>query len=396
MLGGQLTRPDKPERNDPCWCGSGRKYKRCHLDEDAETLRRAREALPEVMEQLAEKAEQRARVERTLREQYGIYINYVAPALYLGRKVWAIGSRLYADNPPNQTFMEFLVAVLGSEMGEEWLAEQDALPRDQQHIVRRAYTEHIAWRHREIERGGKDTDGPWSAEPDGWTQYLLSLAFDVASLIHTGALPDGLMRRLRSVDQYQGARYEIAVAAIFVRLGCQIEWIDDDEARETKHPEFFALRGDLRIAVEAKSRHRPGIIHTPGERVDADATRGDVRRLYNRALAKAVGEVPFMIFIDVNAPPSPGVHAFETQWAQDVRQWLLVDDGSDGRYRSLCVTNFSPHYSGTDLAVAGENFLVESMATRHHVPEEIRQMLLTALATYGRIPEITEEGRLRE
>lgn len=25
----------KPGRNDPCWCRSGKKYKRCHLDEDA-------------------------------------------------------------------------------------------------------------------------------------------------------------------------------------------------------------------------------------------------------------------------------------------------------------------------------------------------------------------------
>src|SRR5512141_490571 len=24
----------RPGRNDPCWCGSGQKYKRCHLDAD--------------------------------------------------------------------------------------------------------------------------------------------------------------------------------------------------------------------------------------------------------------------------------------------------------------------------------------------------------------------------
>ncbi len=24
----------KVERNDPCWCGSGKKYKKCHLIED--------------------------------------------------------------------------------------------------------------------------------------------------------------------------------------------------------------------------------------------------------------------------------------------------------------------------------------------------------------------------
>jgi hypothetical protein len=28
-----------PGRNDPCWCGSGKKYKRCHLDEDAAAAR---------------------------------------------------------------------------------------------------------------------------------------------------------------------------------------------------------------------------------------------------------------------------------------------------------------------------------------------------------------------
>jgi hypothetical protein len=28
-------RPERPGRNDPCWCGSGKKYKRCHLDADA-------------------------------------------------------------------------------------------------------------------------------------------------------------------------------------------------------------------------------------------------------------------------------------------------------------------------------------------------------------------------
>ncbi|NJM40059.1 MAG: hypothetical protein HC853_04460 [Anaerolineae bacterium] len=24
----------KPGRNEPCWCGSGKKYKHCHLKED--------------------------------------------------------------------------------------------------------------------------------------------------------------------------------------------------------------------------------------------------------------------------------------------------------------------------------------------------------------------------
>lgn len=27
-------RRERPGRNEPCWCGSGKKYKRCHADED--------------------------------------------------------------------------------------------------------------------------------------------------------------------------------------------------------------------------------------------------------------------------------------------------------------------------------------------------------------------------
>ncbi len=33
----ETQRPSRlPGRNDPCWCGSGQKYKRCHLDADAD------------------------------------------------------------------------------------------------------------------------------------------------------------------------------------------------------------------------------------------------------------------------------------------------------------------------------------------------------------------------
>jgi hypothetical protein len=32
-------RPARPGRNDPCWCGSAKKYKRCHLDDDQSEAR---------------------------------------------------------------------------------------------------------------------------------------------------------------------------------------------------------------------------------------------------------------------------------------------------------------------------------------------------------------------
>ncbi len=42
-----MTTPVTPStdigRNDPCHCGSGKKYKKCHLEKDEQTDRKARE-----------------------------------------------------------------------------------------------------------------------------------------------------------------------------------------------------------------------------------------------------------------------------------------------------------------------------------------------------------------
>ena len=37
--GEEDVQPENRGRNDDCWCGSGRKYKKCHLEEDERKLR---------------------------------------------------------------------------------------------------------------------------------------------------------------------------------------------------------------------------------------------------------------------------------------------------------------------------------------------------------------------
>ena len=37
-----MTTPETPGRNDPCYCGSGLKYKKCHLQADQEIARAER------------------------------------------------------------------------------------------------------------------------------------------------------------------------------------------------------------------------------------------------------------------------------------------------------------------------------------------------------------------
>ena len=51
-------------RNDPCWCGSGKKYKHCHMDSDARRGTLGRNTIPAAQRQLTERAQQRMERQR--------------------------------------------------------------------------------------------------------------------------------------------------------------------------------------------------------------------------------------------------------------------------------------------------------------------------------------------
>jgi hypothetical protein len=59
--------------------------------------------------------------------------------------------------------------------------------------------------------------------------------------------------------QFQGARYEIAIAAVFARLDCEIRFLDqDEELHGKKHVEFVATRPQLGRRSPSRSRAAGG------------------------------------------------------------------------------------------------------------------------------------------
>jgi|GEM_PF-1429793 len=52
------TRPNLG-RNDPCWCGSGRKYKHCHMAADARRGTLTRNTIPNVQREMMERSSKR-------------------------------------------------------------------------------------------------------------------------------------------------------------------------------------------------------------------------------------------------------------------------------------------------------------------------------------------------
>lgn len=361
-------------RNDLCPCNSGKKYKKCFLfSKDC--------SLQKVVQHFRVEDQKRAKLHRE-----GNRLRFVKPIDFHGKKVWALRDKVYTDRPPNETFHEFIVFILQQTLGKEWWEEQQLLEEAKRHFIIRCFYKHDEWRRR-IAKETVIAGKVWSAVPDGWSRSLISLAYDITSLIQTNKLPDHLMKRLRHHDQYQGARYEIMVAAVFARLGFEIEYLDD-EARSEKHCEFYAKKDKLTIAVEAKSRHRTGVLNDSRPVSGKSLTRTNLGSLLNDALEKEHGDFPFLIFMDVNTAMP------EEKWRSDVEKMLQKYPEptvqNPEKYNALIITNFAYHYQTDAEAESGQHLTVIPQFAQHPLPN-LRLLLddvIPALNNYGNVPPL--------
>lgn len=368
-------------RNAPCPCRSGSKFKDCC----------GKGAPPPFPLSGPEKLRADPEFARVLQaiERAGEPRGQLVPSIeFKGYRVRAVRSRIYL-RPLSETFHEFLINLLKRTLGEAWHKAQVKLPLEKRHQIHKWYKA-FADLSRSVVGDPRHRDGgSWWAEPTGDTQALMALAYDLCHLLHRGGLPREILERLKSYGEFQSARYEIAVAATFVRAGCRIKFISE---KARKHCEFIAEdpATGATIAVEAKSRHRPGVLHYPGEVEELKALRGDVEGLVNEALKKDPGDSAFMIFIDLNVPPVGRIPIQERPWFQDVWGSMQSLEAPTPENPAECngifLTNFSYHWQASKRASGGEHLWILPKYARHSVPEELVGRIVAAVQTYGSIP----------
>ena len=228
------------------------------------------------------------------------------------------------------------------------------------------------------------------AAPTGDVQALLTLADDVYRLRLVDQLPEKILNRLRNVGEFQGVRYEIALAASLVRVGFRISWLESNKT----HAEFTASLAESRenIIVEAKSRHRPGVLHRPGNPSELCCLKADVTDLYLNALKKPTADLPFVVGIDVNLPLNLKKIDGTSKWMDDV--FRQMDKGPKPTQEKpakeflLVLTNFAWHYVGQQRAPAHEvHYLFPEWTSA--VPKDKRTFaaLIQAFDRYGTRPE---------
>lgn len=293
-----MNREERRKRDrQKCSCGSELQYRHCHGKTSSKTASGIQfkqvpisEVPPEVWKRLKEQQKKRAEFEA----KHG----QGRPIISTDFKDWKVvvaGSDLHFG-PKDKTkfFPDFLNGYLKGLLTVEWHKEQLAAPPEKQHQIWKWYLS--LCNHQQTLK--PDPDGVYRQEPTGAMWCWNRLAYDLFLIKHNASLQKILLERLKDRTSFQAARFELCVAACMVVAGYKIAFEDESDNRR-KHPEFIATHANgYSIAVEAKSRHRDGVLDFKGGK---GSDKVEIDGLLRDALSKDV-KLPYYIFVDVNLP----------------------------------------------------------------------------------------------
>jgi hypothetical protein len=372
-------------RNDPCYCDSGKKYKKCCLSKD-ESLNKKHSIPPHVLEALLNPP--------PMPEPH----LYLVPSnVWNGYRWRAIWNTLHY-RPLSETFHEFLVDVLLFTFGKEWHEEQLTMDDGKKHIIMKWKFSFAEWTRNSWESSTVEVvDGfeRRGATPTGEVKAFLQLAYDLYCLQVVSKLPHLMVKRLRNYREFQGVRYEIAVAAMIARAGFDIEFFDKKFKAETQC-EFIAVHKEtgIKIGVEAKSRRRIGILNEEGTYVEPPELRGDVWRLFEKARKQKPQNLPFIIFIDLNIPPALELPEQETPLLKDLYKMIFKDygqasDENPDPFNMIMITNYAYYYAGNETkSPNGECYMALSQYPETKMDQhEILLQIFESVRRYSYIPE---------
>lgn len=288
---------NKIGRNSACPCGSGKKFKNCHRRIHNPPTRTKSDDVPEKIKQQITKMEAK---DRAFEAAHG----KSKPIITTEFKDWrfvAVGNELhYAKKERTRYFPDILGNFIRSKLGSDWGNSEIEKPLKDRHQV-------LKWHDSMCRFQGKQTpeeDGTYRTSANGSMLSWYRLAYDLYLIKHNTALQEKILHRLRNKQQFQGARFELCVTASMIVAGFEINFEDEGDSSR-KHAEFLARDSSgLEIAVEAKSRHRDGVLdyEAPPRHSGKDQSlKVAVEGLIRKALAKEPG-TPYFIFVDVNLP----------------------------------------------------------------------------------------------
>jgi hypothetical protein len=194
-------------------------------------------------------------------------------------------------------------------------------------------------------------------------RLILELAYDFYTWEHNGLpVAPKLINRLKHVDQFQGAQYELYVGGLFLRAGFAVH-LEDEGDLTSSHCEFTATHKGTgqRFSVEAKSRRRPGIFGYQGELPSIDSVRVDGDGILKDALRKRA-EHERIVFIEVNVPSTRrgerGIVWLKDAAGQITRLMNVELNGPPWPPAIVVFTNKACHYFSDETPAPGHQSVI--------------------------------------
>jgi hypothetical protein len=275
-------------RNNPCPCGSGKKYKHCHGSITPQVEVEVQGA--DRIIQIARMRQEARRVE--IEHQFGKGRPPLAFESH-GYKIVAVGNEVHWSNKW-KTFPDFLMDYFKKVLGPEWGNAQLAKERKNWSPIFEWYAQTCEYQKTVLLDGQ-----PHEIEMTGAACGTMWLAYGLYLLRHNVEIQTRLLQRLRSDDSVQifGAMQEVLVASALIRAGFELKLEDEADGSRT-HVEFVATSKETgkSFSVEIK-------VCDPGRRDGRQTSSRTVRQL-SRALSKEADH-PRLVWIDLNRPPLP-------------------------------------------------------------------------------------------
>ena len=335
------------------------------------------------LDELISRSRQRVR-------RYGRVKPIIAASDAQGRRFVAVGNRIYEGTW--HTFPDFLRDCIWYVIGKEWFEAEVRMPVADQHPIMRWWLLYHEFAKKQV----TNEEGLIDSVPNGVTKAFYQLAHDLYTLAHHQSLKPDVLRRLLTKDGFQGARYEIFVAATMIRAGFSLHF-EDETDRRRRHVEFVAQHNDSgeKIAVEAKSRHRPGVLGVPGPRDVIDSIRLRLGRLINSAISKGHTH-PLVVFVDMNLPAAVVEERLSGDDVQDLISTLKQVKEDDGRdlFNMILYTNHPFHYDeGDDPYDPDHLSLAFTKRPKYELGKpQLLEIIIRATKQFGNIPnEFPEE-----
>jgi len=298
-----------------------------------------------------------------------------------------------------RTFPDFLKTYIWNVLGKQWFEEERKKTFSEKHQIFKWYDELINFQKNQK----ADADGIFRVIPNGAFSAFVLLSYDLYLIRNNQKLQKYVIKRLKNREQFQGARYELFVTAACIRAGFDISY-EDEKNYSKKHAEFIATHKETgqKLSIEAKSKHRQGILGMPGKRIlDEKIKIGKVVQLINQALKKK-SDYPLVILVDVNLPPE---YADEILGGKFITKFpklldnIKQDESGKDIFNIIIFTNHPHHYGREDEPDPKRMYSIARSLKpiiRPKHPKAIDDLLIGILQ-YGRIPnDFPENDRVIE